>query len=90
MYTQKWLEETILEEVKEYIDFLKTIDMTSEINKRKKTMEKGSRTEANAIERQPQQNYRALSALQDELPSVLMGESPFTKEQLGPTNGQEG
>jgi len=82
VYAQDRIETTVLDEVKKYLEELKKVDMTTQINKFKKSNMDEDSTELKNLHKQLEDNYEELNALMKEVSKSIMGKSSFKPELL--------
>lgn len=81
-YSQRKIEGLVLEEVNNYLDQLKTIDFTSQINEFKKKNMTGEVKALRKLRNKFEEATSELVVLRSEVPKAIMGTSNFTSELL--------
>lgn len=82
IYSQEKIEGIVLKQVQVYLDKLKQVDLTKQIEKRKKANENENVSKLKQLQKQLEECYLELSVLNNEIPKALMGKSAFKPELL--------
>nr|WP_162306402.1 recombinase family protein [Brevibacillus laterosporus] len=82
IYSQNKIEGYVLKHIEKYLNGLKSRDLTSVIEKRKKINKDENTTKLNKLQKLLEEVYQELSVLNAEVPKALMGKSNFKPELL--------
>lgn len=81
-FSARRVEETVLEEINEYLNNLKKVDLTNEINKLRKNNVGEDEKKLKKIESRLYNLQEELDTLNNEVPKAIMGKSSFKPELL--------
>lgn len=81
-YAQTKIEDTVMDEVYNFIDELKKVDLTREINKFRETSFEDDVMKLKQLQSENEKNYNDLKILKEEVTKSLLGKSSFKPELL--------
>lgn len=82
IYSKDRIEGMVLKRVYKYLDYLKDLDLTKEINKFRNENNNGEELQLKQLQKQIEECYQDLSTLNKEVPKSIMGKSSFKPELL--------